>query len=265
MRDRQHDQQRIVGTDVYHRRRRLRVVDVIVVEPRDQLGHARGAARELEHGGIHRVDRDFAQCSRRYARLVCEAPCQGDGVLRRFAGHHDVAQRRALALDPPGQLDEIEVAGAVGDHVRDRLGQLDVILDLAVAVRRQRHDGNRAHPLEREVDVDELGNVGKLDDHAIERTNLQCEEVPSQPLDASGQLAVRDPLGSGDQSHSVGESREDILEHTGQRAIFPVALGSIACDEFRRERDDAVKRHRSREALQQRSACTGTTEQRPSA
>ena len=58
MRDRQRDQQAVVGAHVVHRDRRLGVVDVIVVGARDQLGHAGGAARQLEDARLVGIDLD---------------------------------------------------------------------------------------------------------------------------------------------------------------------------------------------------------------
>src|SRR5205823_5030727 len=83
-------------------------------------------------------------------------------------GHDHMAQRPALARDPPRQLDEVEVTGPVRDHVRDGFGQLYVIFDLAIPVRRQRHDRDRPDALEGEVDADELRYVRELNHHAVE-------------------------------------------------------------------------------------------------
>src|SRR5262249_53786420 len=151
----------------------------------------------------------------------------------------------ALSLDPPAQLDEIEVTRAVGNHVRNGLGQLDEVLDLAIAVRQQRHDRDRANSLERKVDVDELRDVGELDHHAVERTEAELVEVASQALDAAPQLAICDALGSGNQREPVAKRGEDVLKDPGQRSVFPVTLCSIPRDEVGGKRNDAVERHRS--------------------
>src|SRR5437870_5803307 len=72
VRDRKRDQQNVIRHYIDYRRGDLGIVDVVIVRARNQLWNAGGAAGELEHGRVRRVNGDSFQRIVRYSALPLE-------------------------------------------------------------------------------------------------------------------------------------------------------------------------------------------------
>ena len=70
-------------------------------------------------------------------------------------------------------------------------------------MRRQRHDRYAADFLQREVEVNELDNVGELHDHAVERSEPFVQKIERQPRRALVELRIRNLLVAIDDCDAV--------------------------------------------------------------
>src|SRR6266704_2637985 len=71
-------------------------------------------------------------------------------------------------------------------------GDCHELADLEIAMCRQRHHGNRADLLKREIEIDELDAVRELYDKAVERPDAEIEEIEREVCGAFIQLRVAD-------------------------------------------------------------------------
>ena len=144
MSDRQRDQQTVARVHVIHGDSGFRVVHVIVVRARDQLGHASRASRQLEDARFVGIDLDCVEESSIQRRIAAQQIPNGLGA-------QDRAHSGMGLPDPRGQLSRVEVTERLGDGVAGRSGELKEGVDLVPAVSCQGHDRDRAESLEREI------------------------------------------------------------------------------------------------------------------
>ena len=209
---------------------------------RDQLGDAGGAARQLEQRGVARVDGDGVQIALRTFRRRLDQLGQRDEAFRRVAQHDGVLQVRRLGADAADHLGEAEIAVRVGRHRRHRLRRLHEEADLAEAVGRQGQHGDGADLLQREVEIDELDDVGHLHDQPVAGRDAEIEQVEREAGGAVVELAEADGAGRVAQRDAIGEALAPGLEHGAERLVAPIALGPVRRGERRRKRDDTIHR-----------------------
>ncbi len=135
----------IVAPVVHVARDRAHVVRVLVVEARDQLRHAGGAAGELEHRCLERIARHVLQAPSRLRRvLVLHQVFQPRHAVARGTTRrkHDVHARNAR-LELARKTDQVEFLVALHE-VPARLCVPRQVADLVLAMRRERAYGNQA-------------------------------------------------------------------------------------------------------------------------
>ncbi len=113
VRDRQRDQQAVVRVHVVHCDCGFRVVHVIVVRARDQLGHASRTSRQLEDARFVGINLDSVEESGIQRRLIAQQ------LPNRF-GAEDSAHSRMGFADLRDQRPRVEVTERLGDGVSSR-------------------------------------------------------------------------------------------------------------------------------------------------
>ena len=150
-----------------------------------------------------------------------------------------------LGADPAVQLGEVRFPGCGRSGGRHRAGQADELAQLAVSVRGQGHDRDRADPLQAEVERGKEPGVRQLQHHPVAWPQAQVEQVQRDPLRGVGQLRVGIGTGVVDDGHAVGEPVEGVEEMRDDRTVSPVAARPVASGELGRERRHPGQGHRA--------------------
>ena len=133
------------------------------------------------------------------------------------------ASGREVALHLGRHLAVVERADDVGDDVGDGTAGPQEMADLGLPMRPQRHHGDRADAVQREVDRDELDRVRQLHDDAIAGAQAACEEGRGQRVDLGDQVAIGQPAVGRDDRDPVGNARRRPRDHRGDVDAFPQA------------------------------------------
>ena len=252
--DRQHQQQYEIAGDPAHLRGGLGVVGVVIVRARNELGHAGGAARELEDAGVFRVGRKAgkrtASAPRRPLDQVRERQFAGAGR----AQHNAELEARACVGDARDHRTEREIALALGIDARHRLRDVDELAHLAVAVGRKRRDRDRADLLQGEIEDHELSHVGQLQHDPVERLEAERGQVAREVVTLAIDVRIGEAPLAVDQRETIGKPLEHRRELGRQRLVLPVAARAVALGVLGRKFDDAVQHCSSRRIVSRCSA-----------
>ena len=211
----------------------LGVVDVVLVRARDELGQRGRAAREQHQRHFARIERrGVERCPRVGRRHRCVEQLAQRGLSReRLAGDEHLLQRGAGGAHFLGHRAVVEIAQPVGNDVAHRAGGGDEMLHFGVAVRAQRHHRDRPGADQAKVGVNELGNIGQLQHHAVERFEAGMYEVRGEPLDALHELRVADAFRAVHQRDLVRARGRRGGERAGNRDALPIAARPIVARE----------------------------------
>jgi hypothetical protein len=104
----------------------------------------------------------------------------------------------------------------------------------------QRHDRDGADPLQSEVQVSELNDVGQLHDDTVKWLEPFIEKVQRQTLGAFVELGVGNGLLAIDDRDAIRVFSEDLGKNIPQGTIFPISFGSIPGRKLGRKPNDAL-------------------------
>jgi hypothetical protein len=214
------------------------VVGVFVVEARNDLGHAGGAARELEHRHLERVLRHLCQ------QHLCGLPRgAGDEVTQVQGG---VALRTARLHDPLQAGDALAHARHERHVVELRIvalheghacgGVVAEVADLLLPVRGQRAHRDQARLQAAPEAQHQLDAVADLEDHPVQGAQAQPQEGPAQAVRERVEFGIgvagldaahRNLVGVGAAACAQGLGQGFVAQQAGVDIAAQVGLGRV--------------------------------------
>ena len=216
------------------------VVSVIIVSARDQLGDAGRPARQQEQRRVVGLDDDRVEVGRGTCRRPLDQRGERYEAFRRDAENNAEPQTGRSRADPLDHGGITEVPVRVGGDGGDGIGGFDEECHFAHAVRRQRQYRYRADLLQREVENDELDDVGQLDDEPVARPDAEVEQIEREIGRLSVEFGIRQRLDRITQCDPVCEAVTPALEYRAQGQVAPIAALAVQRGIFGRKRNDAV-------------------------
>ena len=213
------------------------VVPVLGVQPRDHLGHARGAAGELEHRDVVGVDGvlDLRDRPPRGLRVDVGAECVESDTSSVLVEDEDVAEGGVALSLLDGETDEVETPRAGLDQVRHRPDPSADLPDLVTAMRGERahrYQAGLEHPVPRR---DGVQPVGDLEQHRVAGDQAQPAQTGGDRVGALIELAVADATVERDDRGTVGVQPGDDVQLLGNGPVAPQPLGAVAARGVRRD------------------------------
>ncbi|MNN12247.1 hypothetical protein D3C81_1252300 [compost metagenome] len=180
------------------RRHRAHVVQVFVLEARDDLGHAGAAAGKLEHGyleGIvpHAAEQLARPRQRHLPDQVGQQHCLAATLAARL---QDMGKARHLGLHLFGESHVVELGIVALHQVQPRFAQVAQVADLQLAERLQRAQRDDAGLQAGEERQQQFIAVAALEHRAVQRLQAKRQQRGGQAVGllvelAIGQLAFR--------------------------------------------------------------------------
>ena len=203
---------------------------VLGVKARNDLGHAGGAARELEGEHVLGADLDAGQPRPGLGQAHglderLEAAGAGPG---RAARHDDLPDAGVVRGQPGGKAGEIERAEVRLDEVRRRLGASGELPHLDLAMLRQGAHGNQAS-LEAAEQCDRgVDDGAHLEQGAVAGRQAELEECGAEALGRLVELRVGEATLLRDERPPGGRAPRCRSQHVTGRAVEPGAARAVA-------------------------------------
>ena len=103
--------------------------------------------------------------------------------------------------------------------------------DLGLPVGAERHHGNHADVVQRQVQRHELRTVRELNNRAIQWLQPKAQEPRRETFRRSNQILIGDPILAMDDGDLLRQTARCALDHLGHRDAFPQAgLDVPACE-----------------------------------